>query len=163
MLGERATWRRLLPALAQIGAVRRTLGDLNGAHQEGAALPLPGFPPFQELVAGELCADAVAEGDWQRAAQHARDAPAHRLDDVLFAGLTRPDESEALRRFGERDLVAEDLAKLGERVTGRPRFRLAFLRSFALLQAERGETEGAVAALEEARGFAASMQLLGKS
>src|SRR5437870_6177134 len=108
----------MLLTLSELGAIRRTLGDLDGAraaHEQAWTTPVPDFPPFRELVAGELCADAALAGDWSRADEHARAALAVRMYEVLFAGFNRHLETEALLRAGDGDLAAADVRRFEER------------------------------------------------
>lgn len=134
------------------------------AHREAAALnaatPLPAFAWY---IAGELCADYVLMEDWEAAHGYARQALAHRQHPAIpqivlpYGAITA-----ALLRGGAADLAREDARQNDAHLSRLPRFRVAYLRSLALLAQEENDDAGAIAYLEEALSLAREMELAGE-
>jgi hypothetical protein len=138
-----AGWRALLEADAALArheealAVGRTLGGL--AH---------------ELAAGELCADLVMTGEWERAAEVALEARAARTHARMFADLHRWAQTEALLRVGLDDPPPEPLPGA--------RYRIPILRMGAVRATHRGGPAAALRDLQAAADLAARLAVPGE-
>jgi tetratricopeptide (TPR) repeat protein len=71
-------------------------------------------------------------------------------------------ETEALLRGGDAELAREDAYRWGELVGHIPRYRLAHVRSLAMLAEWDGRREQAIAHLEEANALAEEIGLPGE-
>lgn len=152
--------------LALLGAVHRTLGDLEqarAAHEEASSIAqATGYPLFLELAAEELCADYAVLGEWPQAATHARQAVAASGHPGLYAGLVRWSVVESLLRDGETQLAVEEVHKFGLRTGNRRRYRIPCLRSLAVLAQWRGHDAEAMGHLREALVVAQEIGLVGE-
>jgi DNA-binding SARP family transcriptional activator/tetratricopeptide (TPR) repeat protein len=155
----------LLLNLAALGAVLRRLGapdEAETVHAEAWTICARlSHGMFSELVAGELCADHAARGDWPQATHFAREARAVRDDAILFSGATRPAEVEALLRGGELEAATAEARRFEARVGERPRFRIYALRTSATLDAWLAGYDGALVRLKQAAALAERLALLG--
>jgi hypothetical protein len=89
-----------------------------------------------EWAAVELCADYALAGDWTNAhAQAQRALPVRARNPTVtpFAGQLRWYETEALIRGGDQEMARKDLALFDAQIGNRRRYRLAYLRSMAVL------------------------------
>ncbi len=153
--------------LTILGTVYRWLGALDtarSAHREALAVAESiGNPAFVELVADELCADEALRGDWTAAQAAARRALALRDDAVLYGGLSRWYETEALVCAGDVAAAADDVRRFGARIGDNLRYRIPYLRSRAVLAASCREIAQATAYLQEAASMARSLDLPGEA
>jgi tetratricopeptide (TPR) repeat protein len=90
-------------------------------------------------------------------------ALAHRTDFfVASTKLTLWYETEALLRAGEIERATEDVRRYGERIGTSRRYRIPYLRALAVLARYRGETDQAIAYLQEAAQLAEEIGLPGE-
>lgn len=116
-----------------------------------------------ELIAAELCTDCVLMGDWEAAIPFAREAVTHRRYASLpLVMLARWPETAALLRSGAITQAGEDARRWGELAGHLPRFRVAHLRSLAVLAEWREERLQAITHLEEAAALAEEIGLPGE-
>jgi tetratricopeptide (TPR) repeat protein len=81
---------------------------------------------------------------------------------VVFPEVPRWPETEALVREGLSELAAEDLRVFEEHFGTSKRCRITYLRAQAVLAQSRGESDQAVACLQEAIAGAKERGLLGE-
>ncbi|MCC7360315.1 MAG: AAA family ATPase [Anaerolineales bacterium] len=150
-----------------LGAVHRATLDMTAAqavHLEAAKL-IEATPSalLAEMAAAELCADFALAGAWPEAGRYAREALASRQYDAVPL-LVSPHwlETEALLRCGEVDQAREDARRWGKLVGHLPRYRLAHLRSQAVLAGWEGDQKRAIALFEEAQALAEDIGLPGE-
>jgi tetratricopeptide (TPR) repeat protein len=150
-----------------LGAVHRAMLALHAAqavHLEAAKL-IATTPSalLAEMVAAELCADFALAGEWPEAGRYAREALASRhYEAVPLLASMHWLETEALLRCGNADQARADVQRWGELVGHLPRYRLAYLRSQAVLARWDGDREQAIAHLEAAMGLAKEIGLPGE-
>jgi tetratricopeptide (TPR) repeat protein len=145
--------------LLVMGGIYRSIGRIDlalEAHLEASTSQ----GPYAELFAAELCADNMLLNNPAEAYGYACRAIEQRTYKALPLILS-PHwlETEALLLGGNWELARRDITRWGELTRLVPRFRLAFLRSLALLDQREGDTTGAMAALEEALALATEMDL----
>ena len=150
-----------------LGMVHRALLALaaaRSAHLEAAALSERAqSESFAEMSAAQLCADCALAGEWEEATRYAREALSHRKYDVMPLVISQSwPETEALLRAGEVELAHEDARRWGELIGHIPRYRLPHLRSLALLAEWEGDTQQALAHLQEALALAEQIGLPGE-
>src|SRR5260370_11047484 len=107
---------------------------------------------------------AVA-GEWQASFHYAVKATAvgKSVDAALLSfDFYRQYETEALLRGGEERQARAEVQRLGERVGPNRRFRIAYLRSLAVLASWDGQSEQAIGYLREAARLAADLGLPGE-
>ena len=157
----------LLVNLAALGLVYQALlvpEKAREAHLE--ALKVSTILPSQrytEMCAALLCTDCVLADDWEAASAYARQAlEARDPHVVVFPEVPRWPETEALVREGLSELAAEDLRVFEERFGTSKRCRITYLRAQAVLAQSRGESDQAVACLQEAIAGAKERGLLGE-
>lgn len=156
----------LILNLTLFGRICRQLGKLHDArvaHEEAwqIAEQLHYFM-FTEAVADELCADHALVGEWVEAAGYARQASTARQRSIVYVGLIRWYETEALVRAGEAERAAADVRHFGEDIKENRRYRIPYLRALAVLAHAQGDTAGAITHLEEARAVAEELDLDGE-
>jgi tetratricopeptide (TPR) repeat protein len=134
------------------------------AHLEAAVLSDKAqSESFAGMSAAQLCADCALAGDWEEATMYAREALSYRKYDVMPLVLSQCwPETEALLRGGDLELAREDARRWGELVGHIPRYRLPHLRSLALLARWDGDTQQAIAYLQEALSIAEQIGLPGE-
>jgi tetratricopeptide (TPR) repeat protein len=159
--------------LSRLGTAQQAVLALESVcttHLEALAInqALP-FQPFTEMIHVDLCADYALSGDWQAASAHAQQALAVRNYDLLYLGLTRWYETEALLRAGEVELARTDLHRFGalikdhERGDHNPRLRIPYLRCLTVLAEWEGNQPQAIDHLTIAADLSAEMALPGSS
>jgi tetratricopeptide (TPR) repeat protein len=147
-------WHRLW-----IGNAYRALFQLDkaiAAHQQAASLNRPHpLRPFAEYIAAELCADYLLAGDWQLAGEQAQETLKQRNYQALpQIVLPRWATTAALLQAGHHQQARDDLQQ-SQLLWGQlPRFRVAQLRSQAVLAEWEGDTPQAINYLEEAHNLA---------
>ncbi len=157
----------LLVNLAALGLVYQALlipDKAREAHLE--ALKTSATLPSQRytaMCAALVCADGVLAGDWEAASTYARQALTARDPNVVvFPEVPRWPETKALVREGLYELAAEDLRAFEERFGSRRRCRITYLCAQAVLAQSRGQSDQAVACLQEAIARAKEIGLLGE-
>jgi hypothetical protein len=80
----------------------------------------------------------------------------------MHGGLARWHETEALLRVGSADQAREGVRLFGERVGNKQRYRIPYLRALAVLAQWDGDTEQAIAHLQEAAQLAEEIGLPGE-
>jgi len=156
----------LVITLGRWGNVSRAMLALEAAHaahsealsQSESFLP----PPYVAAMAGELCADCALAGQWQEAYTYALKAAAMRDDTIMYGGLTRGHETEALLRGGSAEQAREDVRRFGERAHNKRRYRIPYLRALAVLAQWDGDAEQAIVHLQEAARLAEEIGLPGE-
>ena len=152
------------------------LVNLGNAHQEAFALAAARsefsemfdwvyFPVLRREIHARLCAVAALSGEWERAHEHALEALGLASEIFLpISHLHHHHDVEALLRGGDADLARENLRLFEQRTRGqRGYFRLAYLRSEAVLARWNGDTDGALSLLREALGLAEGLGLPGET
>lgn len=150
-----------------LGKVYQALGQLKSAHQTHQKALARNEQVKSDIhaafIRAELCADCALAGNWAEATTHARQALAYRRYDVLPLVISsRWLETEALLRGSEVRLAREDARKWGELVGHIPRFHVPHLRSLAVLAEWDGNSEQAIAHLQEALALAEKIGLPGE-
>ena len=156
----------LVLTLGRWGNVSRAMLALEAAHaaHSEALAHCESFlpPPYVGSMAGELCADCALAGQWQEAYTYALKAAAMRDDTIMYGGLTRWHEIEALLRGGSPDQAREEVRRFGERVGNKRRYRIPYLRALAVLARWDGDAEQAIVHLQEAARLAEEIGLPGE-
>ena len=156
----------LVIALTASGNVSRAMLALeaaHAAHSEALALSkTPGLQAFGERMAGELCADCALAGQWQEACTHAFKALAVRDYSIMYGGLARCYEVEALLRGGKSEQAREEVRLFGELTHNKRRYRIPYLRALAVLARWDQEIDQAIAHLEAACDLARQLDLPGE-
>jgi DNA-binding SARP family transcriptional activator/predicted ATPase len=147
-VARRAGYRPLLGlSLITLGNIQRgchATAEAISAHTEASALiEAQSLGHLRELVASELCADAIAAGDWDTARLQAERALAHRNPQVPAIGFTRWQEAAARVQAGALETAAADLAAFGARLGANRRYRLVHRRGLAIVAAAGGDPAGA--------------------
>jgi tetratricopeptide (TPR) repeat protein len=133
------------------------------AHSEALARCEGSMPPhYVGWIASELCADCALAGQWQEAYTYALKALTARDYSIMHGGLTRWYETEALLRGGSIDQAREDVRRFGERAHDKPRYRIPYLRTVAVLAQWDHEIDQAIIHLEAAQGLAEQLDLPGE-
>ena len=152
--------------LNESGNVYRAMLALEAAHvahSEALARCESILPPlWVGRIAGELCADCALAGQWQEAYPYALKAAALRHPTIMYGGLARWHETEALLRGGSVEQAREEVHRFGERVGNRRRYRIPYLRSLAVLAQWDGDTEQAISHLQQAVQLAEEIGLPGE-
>lgn len=157
--------------LIELGRLYRelfALDEARAAHAEALKLAeLLQHPWLIEVAAEELCADGVLAGDWAEALVRARRAAALRETDPtlkLYASLTLWAMTEAMLHGSDDDVARAlaDVRRCSERVDGKRRYRIPYLRALAVLAQREGKVEEANAHLREAASIAESLDLPGE-
>ena len=122
------------------------------------------FPTNMKEAHAKLCAVAALSGEWERACEHALEASGLEQDVFLpIPYLHRHHDIEALLRGGDIDLAHENLRLFEQRTRGqRGYFRLAYLRSEAVLTRWNEDTDSTLALLLEALELAERLGLPGE-
>jgi len=139
-------WEEAQAALKEAVAVAETL-DLG---------------PLRVPTLSRLCMNYALAGEWEDAYRYAVKAIALRKShDVALIVLDfyRQYETEALLHAGDERQARAEVQRLGERVGPYQRFRIAYLRSLAVLAAWEGHSEQAIDHLREAVQLAAEIGL----
>ncbi len=148
------------------GNVYRAMLALDAAHSthsEALARCESFMPePYLGWIAGELCADCALAGQWQEAYGYALKAGALRDETIIYGGLTRWHEIEALLRGGKADQAREEVRRFGERVGNKRRYRIPYLRAEAVLAQWENEIDQAITHLEAAQDLAEQLDLPGE-
>jgi DNA-binding SARP family transcriptional activator/tetratricopeptide (TPR) repeat protein len=157
----------LVITLNEWGRVSRAMLALEAAHaaHSEALARCESFMPqqaFVERMAGELCADCALAGQWQEAYTYALKALAAREYSIMYGGLTRWHETEALLRGGSIEQAREDVRRFGERAHDKRRYRIPYLRALAVLAQWENEIDQAITHLEAARVLAEQLGLPGE-
>jgi len=157
----------LVITLNEWGRVSRAMLALEAAHaaHSEALARCESFMPqqaFVERMAGELCADYALAGQWQEAYTYALKALAAREYSIMYGGLTRWHETEALLRGGSIEQAREDVHRFGERAHDKRRYRIPYLRALAVLAQWENEIDQAITHLEAARVLAEQLGLPGE-
>jgi len=157
----------LVITLNEWGNVSRAMLALEAAHaaHSEALARCENFMPqqaFVERMAGELCADCALAGQWQEAYSYALKALAVRDYSIVYGGLTRWHETEALLRGGSIEQAREDVRRFGERAHNKRRYRIPYLRALAVLAHWENEIDQAITHLEAARVLAEQLGLPGE-
>ena len=122
------------------------------------------FPVLRKEIHGRLCAVAALGGEWERAREHALEARGFEREIFLpVSYLHLHHDIEALLRGGDTELAREILRSFARRVgRGRGYFRVAYLRSEAVLTRWNGDTDRTLSLLHEALGLAERLGLPGE-
>ncbi|HEY6407325.1 MAG TPA: AAA family ATPase [Ktedonobacteraceae bacterium] len=141
----------------------QALEDAQAAHRE-ALTRCEGTMPSSWLgrIAGELCADCALAGQWQDAYSYAFKAAALRDPLMIYGGLARWHEIEALLRGGNPEQAREEVRRIGEHAHNSRRYRIPYLRAEAALARWGNETDQAIAHLEAALMLAEELDLPGE-
>lgn len=118
---------------------------------------------YISMSASLTCADYVFANDLEGASRYARQALAARdPHEVIFAETPRWPETAALVYAGEKERAAEDLHAFYERFGTNQRCRITYLRAQAVLAQASGESEQAIACVQEALAGAKDSGLSGE-
>ena len=134
------------------------------AHQEAARLNQPHpLRPFAEYIAAELCADYLLAGDWQRASEQAQETLKHRNYQALPQIVLPRWATTAALLQADHHQQARDDQRQSQLLWGQlPRFRVAHLRSQAVLAEWDGDILQAINYLEEAHNLTNEIGLPGE-
>jgi tetratricopeptide (TPR) repeat protein len=154
-------------SLAALGNVERALLKLDAArttHEEAlASSEAMAGQPFTATIADELCTDCAMAGAWDVAHAYAQQALRARERSLYFyTGLTLWCKVEALVREGQGERAEEEARRFGDRIGDNSRYRIAYLRSQAVLAQSRGACDEACASLEAANVLARNIGLPGE-
>ena len=154
-----------------LGLVQGTLFALDAARTtllEAEAINAAiGSPQFTEIIATTFCFCYALGEQWTEAHAYAIQAAMARRDRVPYTWhFTAWYETEALLRTGEIARVEEGVQRfaeyVGEGEGENRRYRIGYLRALAVLEAFRGETDQAIAHLQEAARLAEEIGLPGE-
>ena len=81
---------------------------------------------------------------------------------IMFGGLTRWHETEALQRGGRIEQAREGVRRFGEHTHNKRRYRIPYLRALAVLVYWENEIDQAIAHLEAAQILAEQLGLPGE-
>ena len=137
------------------------LDEARTAYQEMVELAVLG--EWRAMAQAKLCAVSALEGSWEAAYEYA--LAAREAREALW--LPYPDlhchhEIDALLSSGDEGLACEDLDQFAERVGENRRFRVAYLRSRAVLDRWDGRAGAAIECLREAEALAGEIGLPGE-
>ena len=140
-----------------------SLGAARSAYSE--MLGWVSFSAHEKDAHTGLCAVASLEGEWELAYEHALEASGLEKDLYLpFAYLRHHHYLEALLRGGDTEPAGESLRTFEQRTRGQGGyFRLAYLRSAAVLTRWNGDTYGTLSLLRGALGMAERLGLPGEA
>jgi tetratricopeptide (TPR) repeat protein len=102
---------------------------------------------------------AALSEDWEEAYAHVKRAREGRTSFDVLGGLYLYHEVEALVRGGDERLAREEVRRFAQRAQTSERYRVAYLRSLAVLSEWEGETGRAMDHLHEARALAEKIGL----
>lgn len=152
-----------------------SLDGLGEAHREMFALreARSAYSQMLDWISGpilgghvhaRLCAVAALMGEWERAHEHALEAIGAGKELFLpLSYLHRHHDIESLLRGGDAELAHESLRSFARRVgQGRGYFRVAYLRSAAVLTRWNGDTAKTLSHLCEAFELAERLELPGE-
>lgn len=152
-----------------------SLDGLGEAHREMFALQeaRSAYSQMLDWISGpilgghvhsRLCAVAALMGKWERAHEHALEAIGAGKELFLpLSYLHRHYDIESLLRGGDAELARESLRGFARRVgQGRGYFRVAYLRSAAVLARWNGDTAKTLSHLREAFELAERLELPGE-
>ena len=156
-------------ALSIWGTVQRTIMAMEPARVTLQELAMK--PPDQSILAGlrdwtpsEFCSISALANEWGQAYEYAKQVLQlrgdHRLLPVGFSGWY---ETEALLRGGDAELARAEVEKLAGIVGDNKRYRLALLRSKAVLAQWDGDREQAITHLQAALALAQEIGLPGET
>ncbi len=120
---------------------------------------------YRVLATSRLCATCALASDWKSAYTYAVETVAVRNDlasSLLFIDFLRSYETEALLRGGDEERAREEVQRLGASSKANRRLRLSYLRAQATLTLWNGETQEALASLQEAEALATAIGLPGE-
>ena len=121
------------------------------------------FAVVWEWTLTELCAAYASAGNWEQAADYARQRlQAHEDESLLSMGLAGWYETEALLRGGDGDLARAEVERLAGIVGNNRRYRLILLRSQAVLAQWDGDVDQAITHLQAALALAQEIGLPGE-
>jgi len=121
--------------------------------------------PLRVSALSQLCMYYALAGEWEAAYHYALKAiTVRKSSDValLVLDFYRQYETEALLRGGDESQARAEVQRLGERLGNYRRFRIAYLRSLAVLAAWDGHSEQAIGHLGEAAQVADDIGLPGE-
>lgn len=124
------------------------------------------LPMFEPVSYTKLCAISALSGEWELAREHALRAFRSKDPGILSPNdLHRHYDVEALLRGGDEDLARKVLRAFEQRMGRGPGeyFRLAYLRAAAVLARWEGDTDRALALLNEASALAESLGVPGEA
>jgi tetratricopeptide (TPR) repeat protein len=122
------------------------------------------FAVVWEWTLTELCAAYASAGNWEQAADYARQRlQACEDESLLPVGLTGWYETEALLRSGDGDLARAEVERLARIVGNNRRYRLILLRSQAVLAQWDDDVDQAIAHLQAALALAQEIGLPGEA
>ena len=155
-------------ALSQLALVRLHYGDLAGAatffaeaYDAGATDALR---PWRHIAVIGLATTEALRGAWDAAARWAQEAIAYRSLPGLpwWVDFRQQLETQALVRVGREDLARAGVAMLAIQAGHSRRYRVAHLRSLAVLALHHGKSNEAKLQLHEARSLVREFGLLGE-
>ncbi|HUX86024.1 MAG TPA: AAA family ATPase [Chloroflexota bacterium] len=121
-----------------------------------------GTQVFANLIAGELCSDAVLAGAWDEALGYAQEAiQAPDLISIHW-GISRWHVVEALLYGGHVDLAEAETEHFGNRLGYSPRYRIPYERCQAAIASWRGDIERAIEHLRTAARLAQDIGVIGE-
>jgi len=157
----------VLQARLTLGTVQRTVMALDSAREtlmealdETAETNLTGY---RDWPLAELCALHAASGNWSQAHSYALQALEYFKDEPLLSmDFTNFYQTEALLRGGDAGLARAEVDRLAKVVGNNRRYRLALLRSQAVLARWDGDMDLAVTHFNDALALAREIGLPGE-
>jgi tetratricopeptide (TPR) repeat protein len=146
-------WRNL----DHLGRAYEALLELEEArrvYEEALELRGPLGPQYEVYSSIRMCAVAALSEDWEEAYAYALRAHQGRTYFDLLGGLYLYHEVEALVRGGDERLAREEVHRFAQRAQTNERYRVAYLRSLAILSEWEGDTQRAIDHLHEAHTLA---------
>lgn len=153
--------------LSGIGAVYRALFDLDAARRifaEAQAISrrMPTGAFFVGLLATHNAITCGMAGAWEEAGEYALQAQSLQHFDLLYTGLTRWYEIEALLRGGHLEEAEVRLALYQARSRFNPRYRIWYLCALASYNRRHNRREEITPFLEEAAALCEQLNLPGE-
>ena len=157
----------ILLARTALGAVQRTIQDLHSAQETLSVLldeiPRTGLTAYEDWSLNESCAIAALAGDWDRAFVYAKRSLLFReAKSLLPMSFSVYFETEALLRGGASDLARSGVEQLGQGSRNNRRYRIAWLRSLAVLARWDQDQAQAITYLREALALVQEIGLPGE-
>jgi tetratricopeptide (TPR) repeat protein len=151
--------------LDHLGRAHEALLDLEEAgriYEEALQLRGALGPEYEVFSSIRLCGVAALSENWEDAYAHSLRAHEGRTSFDVLDGLYLYHEVEALVRGGDERLAREEVHRFTERAQTSERYRLAYLRSLAVLSKWEGDTKRAIGQLQEAEMLAEQIGLPGE-
>jgi len=150
--------------LMTLGDAQRALLRLKEARETYIeALSVVVFPQYNGVIAADLCAIASLNEEWTEAYTWAKQAQEARNGLLLpVSDLHYWHETQALLHGGEVTQAKEGIQQLGKHIGTNRRFRVAYLRSLAVLAQHNARVEQAIDHLREAASLSLEIGLPGE-